>query len=125
VSERLWQAVAAALPLLAGQAAARRGGASIRRSALLVRQSGNGPARAGAVAELLLAIARAADNPYLASLVSTCLANLLAEDRPFAERRTASIDADSLAEALASGDAAAAEAEMRQLLAPTRETERA
>lgn len=126
VSERLWQAVAAVLPALAALAAERRGSGAIRRAAAALQQPADAETRLDAFADALLAIARAAGNPFLLSLASTCLGNLLAEDRPFLGRRFAGFDTAALAglaDMVAAGDAVAAESRMRQLLTPARATE--
>ncbi len=128
VSERLWQAVTATSPALAALAATRRSAAAIRAAAVVLDDRGVRVGRGEALAAFLSEIARAARNPFLLSLVSSCLGNLLAEDPPFLERMAAVIEpgaATALAGAIATGDARAAEDRLRALLEPARQTERA
>ena len=123
VSDRLWQALAATLPALASLAAGRRGASAALRQAASALDDRNAGDRPATLASFLSEVARAGRNPYLASLVSTCLGNLLAEDPAFlggmAEQAAPGM-AGALVAAIGAGDAGDAERAMRALLTPQR-----
>lgn len=119
ISEELWRSVAAILPGLAADAAMRRQVAGIGDAAARFVGTGSGEAFAGLAVE----IARASGNRFLASLVTSCLDNLLAEDVAFLDRKLGGLRRQALAPLgalIVAGDADAARAVVNKALAEER-----
>lgn len=119
VSTELWAALTQTQPVLAALAASRRQAEPVARAATALAAATTPETRRTAWARLMLDIADASGNRFLASLTASCLENLLAEDPSYLDRAIAGLDvraAGRLPAALSAGDAEVAEATMRQAL---------
>lgn len=118
ISRQLFEAFVSAQPALAALAATRGAGSRLKRAATAVATSAPGEARVAAFAEFHHAVAAAAGNPYLASLATACLDNLVAEDPDFLTRAVEQVtvgDYLPLAAAILAGETEAARAQMLAL----------
>jgi DNA-binding FadR family transcriptional regulator len=126
VSSQLWTAIVATQPGLAGLAAARRDASLLSAAAIRIGAAGeNGAERAIAFAEFHREVAKASGNPFLRSLIVTCIDNLLKEDVAMLRRLAASADpatAITLAAHIASGRIAESEQLMRSYVGEAAET---
>jgi DNA-binding FadR family transcriptional regulator len=114
VSDELWQAVSAALPVVARMAAAHRGDASLSVAASAIDQD---PVDQDILCAFLIALSRAGLNRFLGTVVSVGLRSLLTEDPAFVRRIArpgAAAHLRLLAEAVESADGPAAEHCARQ-----------
>lgn len=115
VSEELWETISLALPVVARRAATRRSDTGLLAAARIIDHE---PVDQDSVCAFLIALSRAGSNRFLGAVVSVGLRSLLAEDAAFVRRIVHSDTAAQLrqlADAVLSGNGAAAERCARQL----------
>jgi DNA-binding FadR family transcriptional regulator len=128
VSQQLWRAVSVTQPALAGLAASRRDSRGVRLAAIPLQETAAIEDLAAHFANFHVEIAKAAANPFLTSLIVSCLDNLLQQDAAMLEDLARSVDAGAymeIADRIEEGQIDAAERQMRRLLEKGAESGRA